>query len=131
MLGESSVRRLTRIFSHQNREGGNITYATSIEDICSSCIFLAHFTIYSITSSSIAMKEPAPGPPLGPKNRKKFGILGTHIDKYAEGNGSHSSCSDTPSLPVIGVVATSNELPKIRFVSIVVLLMEKKMVETY
>jgi hypothetical protein len=49
MLGKCLVRLLTvtphvSINTHAKIGGGEITYPTSIEDICSSCIFLAHLT---------------------------------------------------------------------------------------
>lgn len=44
-----------------------ITYETSIDAICSTCSFWTHLMRYSTRTSSMAMKEPAAGPPLGPK----------------------------------------------------------------
>lgn len=58
----------------------NIAYFTSIEETCSICIFRTHLIMYSTTNSSIAMKEPAPGPPLGPRYRKRLGIFGMQSD---------------------------------------------------
>lgn len=56
------------------------------------------------------MKDPAPGPPLGPSRKKRLGILGAHRERYASGCGVHTSSNVTPSRPMKGVAAELKEL---------------------
>lgn len=116
MLCVRLLYTLTNAVSTENQIGARrdsaevVTYVTSIEAMYSLCSFWMHFMMYSTTFSSMAMKEPAPGPPFGPRKKKRFGILGAHNDIYASGCGVQTSSRVTPPRPTYGVEAELKEL---------------------